>query len=369
MEVETKTTENRIPNILLPKKIWEALTLLCKENKLEWSMIAKFRKDEVGDFVIEDFFIPKQKNTKCATIIDQDAMGDHLADLYEVAADEPTKWTVWIHSHNNMGCFWSPTDYAQMDSFGTDGPDFFLSIVVSTAKTNEFGYCDALGAIAVYKPFKMIIPNVPVLLLDDPEDRTLYEKLQGELNECQTIPAPTYGSGYRSSYTRPSDFTPTPASPIWKHPHQNNRQYPYYDDDEDFYGQGSGGASSWERKNKESALDILIEGEQGGDPRDIKGEAEEMLDEFIQSLLEEAGFENVKSNDKIIASLKNCYDHYWNLISLNKRCQKFFKREYDTTRAGLKARLEGPLTEHSKTLSNLIRIYAGVIPLKDLDGL
>jgi len=103
-EITTKCPLNpAVPSILIPITMWECFLACCKEYDTEWIalLIGKLDKDSQGKpaYKIDKFYFPPQT-----------ASGAHVDVPTGV---KPRPGTIGaIHSHVNMGVFWSGTDTA-----------------------------------------------------------------------------------------------------------------------------------------------------------------------------------------------------------------------------------------------------------------
>ncbi len=92
-----------VPHILIPITMWDCFLSCCKEYDTEWIalLIGKLGKDSTGAaaYIIDKFYFPPQT-----------ASGAHVDVPTGV---KPKPGTIGaIHSHVNMGVFWSGTDTA-----------------------------------------------------------------------------------------------------------------------------------------------------------------------------------------------------------------------------------------------------------------
>lgn len=170
--------------IEIPSHLHDILTYLCSSFKDEWTLFGKSEMVEPGHFRLLDFRIPKQTNGPASTEIDQEVYADFYAKLWE-DGENTGDWNIWIHSHNTMGCFWSATDYAQMENFGEEGAPYLLSIVVST-KGQKHGRADLLARLSVFKPVSMGV-DIPTITSMDISQTPDFEAWTEELESKQTF--------------------------------------------------------------------------------------------------------------------------------------------------------------------------------------
>jgi hypothetical protein len=131
-----------------------------------------FVKREEYTFTITEIVLLKQKNSGANSEIDDDALNQYRAQ--RLRAEQNAKFQLWMHSHAQMGTFWSGTDTANIERYG-DHTEWLISIVSNKAGNH-------LGRIDVYNPFHMYVNEVPIRIIDaiDQEQITAWEK---ELDE------------------------------------------------------------------------------------------------------------------------------------------------------------------------------------------
>jgi len=81
-----------------------------------------------GNITITDILLFEQKVSSASTVLDEEAMAKFMNDRM-VAGDDISKYTVWWHSHANMGVFWSITDEVTITSL--DQHSFIISLVTN----------------------------------------------------------------------------------------------------------------------------------------------------------------------------------------------------------------------------------------------
>jgi hypothetical protein len=108
------------------------------------------RDDE--DLLVTDLFLPKQTCGAASTDMDQGAVAQLLVDL-EAKGIDPRTLRLWLHSHADMGTFWSTTDAETIAGLCNDG--FVLSIV-----TNKKG--QMLARVDVFEPIRFTVDKVAV---------------------------------------------------------------------------------------------------------------------------------------------------------------------------------------------------------------
>lgn len=134
-----------------------------------------------GDIKLLDIRIPKQSCNKSTTEVSENDMIDFTDELLNDGED-PSRWNMWIHSHNTMAAFWSGQDYKQMEDFN-NGPMWFCHMVVSTTGKR--------GAITQYKPFPLKNTELDVQVIEpeipDEELTQMLERITAWEEEKNTI--------------------------------------------------------------------------------------------------------------------------------------------------------------------------------------
>jgi hypothetical protein len=167
--------------ILMHKKVYLDITTMFRELKNLEGMAYLLIKQQGKNAIIYDYHIPKQ-----------DVSGGEVEPDFK----ELEKWLVglddtrrkhfigWAHSHNTMGCFWSPKDdeYANnlTTTFNRMNPKNFLNIVYSfpDRKNKEVDYLARFDINTLFG--RVTIENLDIEIID-PEDHdekywTNYEK-------------------------------------------------------------------------------------------------------------------------------------------------------------------------------------------------
>ena len=96
--------------------------------------------------------LPKQNCSSASTDMDQAEVAKILVDL-EARGIDPRTLRLWLHSHAEMGCFWSTTDAQTIAGLCNDG--FVLSIV-----TNKKG--QMLARVDIFEPIRFTVDKVAV---------------------------------------------------------------------------------------------------------------------------------------------------------------------------------------------------------------
>jgi len=173
----------RVPNwkILIDLPVWQQIKNYTKAAAGEWSGLGIFTMTPDGP-VVTDFWLLEQESTSGDTEIDEAAAGKLAFDLANEG--KPCDLNVWIHSHGNLGTFWSGKDENDGVAKMCGAPPFLVSVVMNKAG-------DMLGRIDFKSPLRATINNVPVApRLDFDED--LYKVHAAEV--AQKVLSPVYRS-------------------------------------------------------------------------------------------------------------------------------------------------------------------------------
>ena len=164
--------------------------LLCyienvKEEVSGMGLVERFTSDDgtyTSDCIyVKDVFLLDQEVTGSTTDFTGAAMAKFFQERQEADPnDDLGGYKLWWHSHSDFGVFWSPTDETAIDSFDqeVDTNNWFLSIV-----GNHKG--DLLARIDVYRPFRMTINKIPIIVEDI--EPSLKEELVKEIKEKVTV--------------------------------------------------------------------------------------------------------------------------------------------------------------------------------------
>lgn len=141
---------------------WEMNEYIRKLHKIyhntEWAALCKVLKMEDGKFVLVDMIHPPQKITAGDVTIDDDGMkwASEFLDTYD--PNQKHLWNCVLHSHHNMGVFWSSTD----DNARTELNDgsTMMRAVVTAYNEKEITY---KGCLNFYRPFNVEIDATMVV--------------------------------------------------------------------------------------------------------------------------------------------------------------------------------------------------------------
>lgn len=127
-------------------------------HNTEWAALCKVLKMEDGKFVLVDMIHPPQKITAGDVTIDDDGMkwASEFLDTYD--PNQKHLWNCVLHSHHNMGVFWSSTD----DNARTELNDgsTMMRAVVTAYDEKEITY---KGCLNFYRPFNVEIDATMVV--------------------------------------------------------------------------------------------------------------------------------------------------------------------------------------------------------------
>ena len=121
----------------------------------EISGMGLLRQDSDDEFTIYDVFILKQEASAGYTALDPKAVAKKAFELYK--EDKYKDLSVWWHSHNDFGTFWSATDTNTCDRLANN--KVLVSIVVNKRQESR---C----RIDLYKPLRITIDDVIVSMPD-----------------------------------------------------------------------------------------------------------------------------------------------------------------------------------------------------------
>lgn len=130
-------------NILFAREVMDEWMYYVQNSPGEVSVFGRVEFTK-GCAKIVSIVLPKQYNTGTTTEFNSDAMSTILIDAVNRGIP-PESYVAWIHSHANMGVFWSGTDEENIQRFGISGKH--LVSVVSNKKGEH------LGRIDVFEPY------------------------------------------------------------------------------------------------------------------------------------------------------------------------------------------------------------------------
>lgn len=219
------------PKVFLSKKAHDKMWCLIQNCPIEISWMSSVTRDEDGDFIIHDVYVPLQECGAASTDISADGDADLLnALIAEDKIDEIARLKCWGHSHVRMGVTPSGTDETQTTDFIDRIQGDFVRLI-----GNKYGelQCD------VYLFNEKINLHNPTISILSGDDNDYNEWAKEQINSKVTERVYTYSSGW-SKGSKPS---------------YSNNSYGgyggYYSGShyDDFYGQNSDEEDgyNWER--------------------------------------------------------------------------------------------------------------------------
>lgn len=184
--------------LVLPLRIKNILEHLV-QKPLEWMAFGEIDEVKEGGntyYVVKDIHFPKQENSSGNT----EAIGTELASFgigLKKKGIDASKCRLHLHSHHNMGAFWSTTDTEQMENF--KNKTFMLSLVISTKEISDWKAC-----INIFNPMRLDI-SIPILTQDNITEQKELDKYKSDLEKVENI----------KTYTQPSTNAQGSLNPRW----------------------------------------------------------------------------------------------------------------------------------------------------------
>jgi hypothetical protein len=101
---------------------------------IEISGLGRIQRDSLGNMVVTKVYLLDQENSAATTDLSEDAVSKCLFETRQDAGD----LNFWWHSHVNMGVFWSGTDMATIEQFGSKG--YLLATVFNKKGEHRTAY-------------------------------------------------------------------------------------------------------------------------------------------------------------------------------------------------------------------------------------
>lgn len=230
LDIKTILTAPARPAFVFPKRVWDEVQYSTKQSptsEFALFLITKQFTQRAPKYMALDIYFPQQEADSGGVSIDTDDCEKfyELLSTHEAYKDHMHARIAHLHSHNNMGVFWSSADTNQQLSRDDLGyyDDFRFYLVVNT-------HDEVRCSFVVYKPLLRRFDNIPVVVIGTEED-TLTDERKAELDayleervthkvttnvfaniktfdgyetELPPPPAPVY---------TPYKFTPAPAKP------------------------------------------------------------------------------------------------------------------------------------------------------------
>jgi proteasome lid subunit RPN8/RPN11 len=187
------------PIVYIKPKAKQKLDLYLALCKYEISGIGEVA--QIGtNFLIEDLFLFKQEVHSTGTKISQDDIAKFITESVRRGGD-PSKLKLWFHSHVNLDAYWSGTDDATIETFGSD---YLISIVGN--KKGEYR-----TRIDIYKPIRLAADNLNLKIHTKDCQDELVKEIEDEIEEKVVYVAPYRnrgrGRGVRYTYQERDDGT------------------------------------------------------------------------------------------------------------------------------------------------------------------
>jgi len=129
--------------------------------------------------LITSLFMPRQVCTGASSDMNQEDVGAYLCEL--MARGEEGKLRAWVHSHGDLGVFWSGTDQNTIKDLGSD--PYLVSVVVN--RKGEYK-----ARIDINSPFKVTMEDLSLVVVYR-ADKDLEDECRAELAAKVTSPAPS----------------------------------------------------------------------------------------------------------------------------------------------------------------------------------
>lgn len=135
---------------------WQKIQYYVDTCKTEVSGIGKIERRE-GDFYVTDVKIFEQDVSGAHSDIDAETLAKFQVELLK-SNEDPADWTLWWHSHANMGVFFSARDVDTID----ESTDFRYMVSLVTNHKHEL-----VARVDVYDPARLYTElDVDILLPD-----------------------------------------------------------------------------------------------------------------------------------------------------------------------------------------------------------
>lgn len=151
----------------IKKKAYLKMCYYCQAADGEISGLGRVRKDDITKkLIIEDLTIFEQECSGGGTTLDDKMLHKFT---YELAknGENPGKWRLWWHTHNDFGVFWSAVD---TDNIGRHSEDSWLLSTCINKKLHMIARVDESGKEAEIE-----------INIEQKEDIKLKEKCQREV--------------------------------------------------------------------------------------------------------------------------------------------------------------------------------------------
>ena len=135
------TMQVTAPNIKLTGKVERMCHALVDRATGECSLLGLVKEErdasgKIQSLIIDEVFVPKQENSSGSTEMDEDSLADYIMSLADRNNGDEGRVLAWIHSHVNMGVFWSGTDTSNIAALLKLSNKYLISIVYN--KKHEY---------------------------------------------------------------------------------------------------------------------------------------------------------------------------------------------------------------------------------------
>ena len=148
---------NLMPIVFIPEPVYKEIMLSARVAKGEISWIGEVMLCP-GGVLISEVFLIEQKTTPSKTKLVDEAYAQFLMQYIQRGKDI-ANLKLWVHSHADMGVFWSPvTDEGTINTHRR--AEYFLSLVV-----NRKG--ERLARIDLFFPFRVTMDELEIVVMPE----------------------------------------------------------------------------------------------------------------------------------------------------------------------------------------------------------
>jgi hypothetical protein len=139
------------PTVRIDLEVFARLRMYVESASGEISLLgASEYRAARNEILVKQIYLPAQTCTACSTVIGEDALAETLLQ----AARDGFGLDVWIHSHAEMGTFFSQTDQHSIEQAFPQSPRV-LSLVVNRAG-------DMLARLTLTDPLQIELDHLPI---------------------------------------------------------------------------------------------------------------------------------------------------------------------------------------------------------------
>ena len=169
----------------IPQKLYAKIMYFVDKSSIEISMMARIKHDEENSMTITNVYLVEQENSSAETEMSDAA----IAKLLYSTRNDEGMLNCWIHSHVNMGVFWSGTDHAAMRQIGGNG--YCVSLVFNKKRDVKCAYYQGKDS---FKP-AVFADNIEVKIVEDIH-ADVYKSWEKEyIDKCKTAAPISYHKG------------------------------------------------------------------------------------------------------------------------------------------------------------------------------